>query len=156
MQLSGGLCTRLRQCLQYLSCRCAEQDLACSYQEASVQDSGNVCSTCHVDALSRTLHAAIRRPLYKTLVHGLREVNPEAAAMLEASPRLRNPTKRNTIDRVAMSMAKVHRSCLALLDVMWASLQSWKHNDQFTVTLLIWICQMLMSMAILSLSAAPI
>ena len=51
--------------------------------------------------------AAIRRPLYKTLVHGLREVNPEAAAMLEASPRLRNPTKRNTLDRMVMSMAKV-------------------------------------------------
>ncbi len=69
-------------------------------------------------------HAAIRRPLYKTLVHGLREVNPEAAAMLEASPRLRNPTKRNTIDRMAMSMAKVQHFSCALLDVVWALLQS--------------------------------
>ena len=51
--------------------------------------------------------AAIRRPLYKTLVHGLREVNPEAAAMLEASPRLRNPTKRNTLNRMMMSTSKV-------------------------------------------------
>ena len=50
---------------------------------------------------------AIRRPLYKTLVHGLRDVNPEAAAMLEASPRLRNPTKRNTLDRMVKSLVKV-------------------------------------------------
>ncbi|CAL5222653.1 g5049 [Coccomyxa viridis] len=62
------------------------------------------------------LRTTIRRPLYKTLVHGLREVNPEAAAMLEASPRLRNPTKRNTIDRVAMSMAKV--SSFLVLDMV--------------------------------------
>ena len=55
--------------------------------------------------------AAIRRPLYKTLVHGLREVNPEAAAMLEASPRLRNPTKRNSINRMMLSASKVRQLC---------------------------------------------
>lgn len=44
--------------------------------------------------------AVIRRPLYKTLVHALREVNPQAAMTLEAAPRLRNPTKKNTAERV--------------------------------------------------------
>ena len=58
------------------------------------------------------LHAVIRRPLYKTLVHGLREVDPQAAAMLESSPRLRNPTKRNTMDRmVGTSMKASFSSC---------------------------------------------
>lgn len=33
--------------------------------------------------------------------------------MLEASPRLRNPTKRNTLDRMMMSMAKVRMSARA-------------------------------------------
>ena len=50
--------------------------------------------------------AVIRRPLYKTLVHGLRDVDPQAAAMLESSPRLRHPTKRNTMDRMVGSTMK--------------------------------------------------
>ena len=58
------------------------------------------------------LHAVIRRPLYKTLVHGLRDVDPQAAAMLESSPRLRNPTKRNTMDRmVGTTMKASFPSC---------------------------------------------
>lgn len=44
--------------------------------------------------------AVIRRPLYKTLVHALREVNPQAAVTLEAAPRLRNPTRRSNAERV--------------------------------------------------------
>ena len=52
------------------------------------------------------LHAVIRRPLYKTLVHGLRDVDPQAAAMLESSPRLRKPTRRNTMDRMVGSTMK--------------------------------------------------
>ncbi len=31
--------------------------------------------------------AVIRRPLYKTLVHALRDVNPQAAALLEEAPK---------------------------------------------------------------------
>ena len=52
-------------------------------------------------------HAAIRRPLYKTLVHGLRDINPQAAVTLEAAPRLRNPSKANTAERVAKTVNSV-------------------------------------------------
>ncbi len=57
--------------------------------------------------------AVIRRPLYKTLVHSLRQVNPQAAVTLEAAPRLRNPTKRNSAERILRTCRNVSSSDLS-------------------------------------------
>ncbi|CAL8461782.1 g1313 [Coccomyxa elongata] len=69
------------------------------------------------------LRTVIRRPLYKTLVHALRDVNPQAAATLEAAPRLRNPSKANTAERVAWTGNSVMQLlAVDLLVYIWHNL----------------------------------